>query len=227
MKGEKHGYLWYGNRTYPFGRRNSLRAGNDGGEAFCNDYGFVVRAKAETGEDIHFWSFIYEQKSPESIIDGDVVQTLLVYGKYTDEERQFMHPDAGTVNRDQNIEDCYKRGEMKIEEAADEVRWILGGRIHQGAPPKFRISGEQDGTGVKVDINIEQRDLAFYHCGRFENLNNCHGAAGYIVHYNASGTIEMDGKVLKFTDGYGVHERIMQTGVVPDHTEYMSGRDLT
>ena len=36
------------------------------GELF-NDYGFVVRAKAETGEDIHLWSFIYQQQGPEIV----------------------------------------------------------------------------------------------------------------------------------------------------------------
>ena len=36
------------------------------GELF-NDYGFVVRAKAVTGEDIHLWSFIYQQQGPETV----------------------------------------------------------------------------------------------------------------------------------------------------------------
>src|ERR1700750_451254 len=70
-----------------------------------NDYGFVVRAKAETGEDIHLWRFIYQQHGAEVLVDGDVGQTLLVYGKFTEEEKQTMHPMAATVNKGQNIED--------------------------------------------------------------------------------------------------------------------------
>jgi len=139
-----------------------------------------------------------------------------------------MHPDALAVNKGQNIEDYYKRGAMKIEEGAEEVKWILGGRSHWGAPPKWRITGEQEKTGVKVDIHCEQKNPAFYHCGMFDDLEaGKRDNAGYIVHIKTYGTIEVDGKVLKFSNGYGVHERIMQANYVPDRTGYMSGRGLT
>lgn len=42
----------------------SMRAKHLPGDLF-NDCGFVIRAKAETGEDFHLWSFIYEQKGGE------------------------------------------------------------------------------------------------------------------------------------------------------------------
>ena len=41
-----------------------------------NDYGFVVRAKADTGEDIHLWSFIYQQQGPE-IVSYSAMSRLL------------------------------------------------------------------------------------------------------------------------------------------------------
>ena len=47
-------------------------------------------------------------------------------------------------------------------------------------PPKWWIKGEQEGTGVKVDneLELEQKNLAFWHCGKFEFLKNGLGAAG-------------------------------------------------
>jgi len=116
----------------------SLLQGTPDGELF-NDYGFVVRAKAETGEDIHLWSFIYQQLGPEIIIDGDVSQTLIVYGKYTDEEKDYIHPEMPTVNKGQNIEDYYKPGSIKVQEGKDkdgneEVTWTLDKRVHHGTP---------------------------------------------------------------------------------------------
>ncbi|KAF2488962.1 hypothetical protein BU16DRAFT_567925 [Lophium mytilinum] len=219
----------YGTETgpIPLAIEKALRR-NDDGVGFFNDYGFVVRAKAETGEDLHFWSFIYEQKGPEVIVDCDVVQTLLVVGKYNDEEKQFMHPNALTVNKGQNLEDYYKRGTIKIEEGAEHVKWMLGGITHHGAPPNWRVTGEQEGTGLKVDLSFEQKNPAFYHCGLFEDLEaKKRKNAGYIVHTTVTGTFEVDGKVLKIAKGYGVHERIQQAGVVPDRTGYMAGRGLT
>ena len=40
-----------------------------------NDCGFVVRARAESGEDIHLWMFTYQQRGSETIIDGDIGMT--------------------------------------------------------------------------------------------------------------------------------------------------------
>ena len=70
-----------------------------------NNGGFVIRANTETEEDFHLWNFIYKQKGDEIIIDGDVGQRLLVYGKYSDEEQQYMHAEAPFVNKGRNIDD--------------------------------------------------------------------------------------------------------------------------
>lgn len=35
-----------------------------------NDSGFVIRAKAESGEDIHLWMFMYRQQGPEIVINN-------------------------------------------------------------------------------------------------------------------------------------------------------------
>jgi hypothetical protein len=69
---------------------------------------------------------------------------------------------------------------------------------------------------VKLDINVELYKLdsypTFYANGPFEGLEKdpSSTSAGGIVHIRASGTIEVNGKVLRFTNGYGVHERIVQ-----------------
>ena len=192
------------------------------GELF-NDSGFVLRAKAETGEDIHLWSFIYAQQGREIIVDGDVAQTLLVYGKFSEEEKQYMHPDATTVNKGQNIEDYYKPGSIKVSESKDKVVWKLDSLKHHCTPPEWHIKGEH--AGVKVDIHFKQLNPAFWHLGTFETIKPI-GMAGYVVHCSTSGTIEVDGKVLTIKNQFGLHERIIQQGKVPDRTGHMSGRGL-
>lgn len=62
-------------------------------EELFNDYGFVVRARTETGDDLHLWLFSYVIRGPEVIIEGDIMQTLLVWGKFTDEEKQTIRDD--------------------------------------------------------------------------------------------------------------------------------------
>jgi len=201
----------------------SLLEGHDKGDLF-NDFGFVVRAKADTGEDIHLWSFIYQQRGDEIVVDGDVGQTLLVYGNYTDEQKTYMHPDCPNVNQGQNIEDYYPPGSCEIDDSHDDhVTWKLGGRVHYGETDKWRVSGEH--AGVKCDIEFEQYNPAFFHCGTFEDLGSKQPQAGHIVHCKTKGTIEVHGKVLKFS-GFGIHERIIQYGKIPDRTGYMSGRGL-
>lgn len=202
----------------------SMRSKHLPGDLF-NDCGFVIRAKAETGEDFHLWSFIYEQKGQEIIIDGDVGQTLLVYGKYSDEEKQYMHPDTPYVNKGQNIDDYYPPQTLKIdEEAADEVTWELGGRVHVLSPPNFAVKGVH--AGVKANITVTQTTPAFFHKGRFEDIAQNKGSAGYVAHCRASGTIEVHGRTLKFTNGHAIHERIIQSGFIPDRLDYMAGRGL-
>lgn len=190
-----------------------------------NDSGYVIRAVAETGEDLHFWSFIYEQKGGEIIIDGDVSQSLIVYGKYTEAEKQYMHPDAAFVNKGQNIDDYYPPDTIVIdEESKDEASWELGGRVHFMQPPKFAIRGTH--AGVEADVSIDQTSKAFFHKGRFEDIAQNGGSAGYVVHCRASGTIKVHGKTLKFTNGHAIKERIIQSGFIPDRLAYMSGRGL-
>jgi hypothetical protein len=74
----------------PLAVEKKIQADDYGGELF-NDYGFVVRAKTETGEDVHLWTFIYQQQGDEVIISGDVTQTLLIYGKFSDVGRKAVY----------------------------------------------------------------------------------------------------------------------------------------
>lgn len=188
-----------------------------------NDSGLVVRGKAESGEDIHLWNFIYQQQGREVVVDGDVAQLLLVYGKFTDDQKQYMNPEAAGVNKGQLIDDYYKPGTIKITEEKDKVVWKLDKMEHHCAPPVWQAIGES--AGVKVDLKFEQSSPAFWHLGTFETQKEV-GMAGYVAHCRVSGTIEVDGKVLTLKDQYGLHERIQHKGKVPDRTGHMSGRGL-
>lgn len=197
---------------------------DDYAEEIFNDYGFVVRAQAESGEDIHLWTFIYQQQGDEIILDGDVTQTLLVYGKFSDAEKQYMNPGCATVNKGQNIENYFPPGSIKWTETDKDVKWEVGGRVHWGAPPEWKAGGEH--AGVKLNLHFTQYNPAFYHCGRFEDATAPVGNAGYIVHTRVSGTIEVHGKTLTIKNGFGIHERIKQHGIIADRTAFMSGRGL-
>jgi len=103
-----------------------------------------------------------------------------------------MHPDCGNVNQGQNIEDYYEPGSCEIDDSKEEsVTWKLGGRVHYGESDKWRVSG--DHAGVKCDIEFEQYNPAFFHCGLFEELGEKHPQAGHIVHCRTRGTIEVHG----------------------------------
>lgn len=189
-----------------------------------NDYGFVIRARADTGEDLHLWMFTYRQSGSEVIIAGDVTQTLLVYGKFSEAEKKQMH-DTPYINKGQNIDDYLPPGSIKIEEDENkkQVTWTNAGRIMIGRPPVWEVKGEH--AGVKVNLTVNQRGDAFHHCGRFEDLGKV-GSAGYIMHARVTGTVEVDGKVLNISRGHGIHERILHTGIVPERIDYMLGRGL-
>jgi len=197
--------------------KGRLGAGKD----IFNDLGFVIRGKAESGEDVHLWMFIYETKGPEVIIDGDLTQTLMVYGKFSDEDKKSIR-DAPYINKGQNIDDYEKPGSMKIEESSDKVIWSNAGRTMECTPPLWKIGGTH--AGVKVDLSFKQTSDAFFHCGTFESLAPDSGMAGYVLHGRASGTIEVDGKVLKMVNAHGVHERIFMSNTVPRRVDYMGGR---
>ncbi|KAG9605842.1 hypothetical protein KCU77_g577, partial [Aureobasidium melanogenum] len=194
--------------------------GRDSKELF-NDYGFVVRAKAKTGEDIHLWMFIYKLKGPEAVIDADLTQTLMVYGKFTDEEKQHM-TDRPFVNKGQNIDDYYKPGTCSIEESTDHVQWSNAGRVFTCKMPEWHAGGEH--AGVKVDLTFKQRSDAFFHAGRFEDLRQDGGVAGYIFHGRVNGTIQVHGKTLEIEEGHAIHERIFMGGHVPRRMDYMMKR---
>lgn len=198
----------------------NLAEGRDGDELF-NDYGFVVRAQAKTGEEIHLWMFTYRVKGREVIIDGDITQTLLVYGKFSDEEKKHMH-DGPFINKGQNIDDYLPPGSIQIQESEDEVTWTNAGRIYKGSPPNWHVTGEH--AGVEVDLKFKQQSKAFFHCGRFEDLRPDGGVAGYVLHARVSGTVHVHGKTLEIENGYAIHERIIMGGHIPRRMNYMMNR---
>jgi len=189
---------------------------------FFNDMGFVIRGRTEEGHDIHLWSFMYQQRGPEIIIDGDVSQSLFIASKFSDEEKLSMH-DTPYVNKGQNIEDYAKPGTIKIAEGGPETTWTHTNRKFVCKPPHWRVEGEH--AGVVADINYTESSDGFFHLGAFDKLKKEGGVAGYVMHGKAEGTITVKGKPYKFK-GYGVHERIIQSGLVPDRTHYMGGRGL-
>jgi len=184
-----------------------------------NNYGFVVRARAESGEDIHLWMFTYQQRGAETILDGDITQTLMVYGKFSDGEKKSMH-DVPYINKGQNIDDYVKPGSLKIKEG-EQVTWTNAGREFICQPPDYKIRGSH--AGVKVKLDFKQSADGFYHCGPFEALKADSGIAGYIVHGRVSGTIEVKGKTLKVNNGFGVYERIIIGGKIPPRIDYNLG----
>lgn len=186
-----------------------------------NDMGFVLRAKADTGEDIHLWMFMYRQVGADLVIDNEVCQTLMVSVAYTDEEKQTMH-DTVYVNKGQNIDDYHKVGTMVFTESKDLVTWTLAGRTFDSQPPNWRVKGWH--AGVEVDLEFSQRGDAFYHCGEFSKMVNGEGQAGYIVHCHVKGTVTTQEKSLTISNGHGVHERIIMAGRVPSRLHYMAGR---
>jgi len=90
-------------------------------------------------------------------------------------------------------------------------------------PPLWHVGG--DHAGVTTDITFKETSPGFFHLGPFENLPKAGGMAGYIMHGRVEGTIKAKGKEYKFK-GFGVHERIIQCGIVADRTEYMGNRGL-
>jgi hypothetical protein len=192
--------------------------GRDHDEVF-NDFGFVVRAKAKTGEDISMWVFAYRQQSHEVIVAADLCQTLLLQANYSDDEKQTMH-DTEFINKGQNLEDYLDPGSLKILESEDSVTWAIAGRELSASPPHWAIRGEH--AGVRCDIRLSQRSPGFFHTGRFEELGT-DGIAGYQVHGSAVGEIEVDGKLLEI-EGYFVHERILMTGKLHSRIANKAGR---
>ncbi|KAI9743667.1 MAG: hypothetical protein M1818_002983 [Claussenomyces sp. TS43310] len=191
-------------------------------DQFFNDMGFVIRGRTEEGEDIHLWSFMYQQRGPEIIVDGDVSQSLFIATKFSDEEKQTMH-DTPYINKGQNIEDYGKVGSIKIQEGEKETVWSTPDRKYICQPPNWRVEG--DHAGVSAKINFTESSPGFFHLGAFEALPKEGGSAGYIMHGRTEGTITANGRTYKFK-GFGVHERIIQSGIVPDRTGYMGGRGL-
>jgi len=196
----------------------------DKGPGFFNDYGFVVRAKTETGEDFHLWLFSYVVRGPEVIVEGDITQTLLVWGKFTDEEKKTIR-DRPYVNKGQNLEDYEKPGTLTITESDGAVTWENAGRTYTGKPPIYDLGGVH--AGVKVNLRFKENSKALFHHGRFEDAKPKSGDAGYLVHCDVTGSIEVNGEVLKIAKGYGVHERILTYGIVPERIDYMQGLGLS
>jgi hypothetical protein len=80
----------------------------------------------------------------------------------------------------------------------------------------------------KSILHYQETSDALFHQSRFEDLPPNEGQAGYLVHCKATGTIEAQGKILILiiATGYGVHERILNAGIVLPRIDYMKGRGL-
>ncbi|KAJ5772701.1 hypothetical protein N7520_003230 [Penicillium odoratum] len=207
----------------PLEVERKIQSNNYEGELF-NDYGFVIRAKAEKGEDIHLWPIIYQQQGDEAVNSGDVCQILVIYGKFSDNEKKFMHPNCSTVNKGQNIEDYFSPGSIKWTETEQDVK--VGAWRPNSLGRSSRVACLWRSCWSEVECSFHPDNPAFYHCGRFEDAKTPVAKAGYIVHTRVSGTIEVHGKALVIKDGFGIHERIKQHGKVADRTLFMSGRGL-
>jgi hypothetical protein len=191
---------------------------------FYSDYGFVVRATAETGEDVHLWTFMYRQACDDVVVQGDVCQTVLVVTDFTEEQKRDMHATA-FVDLGQNIEDYHKIGTLTVDQAGDRIDWRMAGREFSAMPPVWYIRGEH--AGVSCDIRIDDPGPGLFHLGRFEDWP-ADGTAGYQLHARAEGVIEVGGRILHI-HGFAVHENLGMRGTtttIPNRLEFMGGQGL-
>lgn len=186
-----------------------------------NDYGFVVRAKTDEGEDILLWTFVYRQQGPEIIINNDVTQTCFIAGKFSDTEKIHMH-DLPYISKGQNIEDYFTPSSIKFETTSNSVTWSIAGRELIYAPPYWHAKGTH--AGVELDLTMTPRGDCFFHVANFEDhfdTKTHTGVAGGNIHLRVNGTIKANGKTYTITNGHGVHERILMAGFVPERINYM------
>jgi hypothetical protein len=185
-----------------------------------NDYGFVVRAKSDEGEDILLWMFIYRQQGPEIIIANDVTQTAFIATKFSDVEKTAMH-DTPFINQGQNIEDYHRIGTLETELTENKASWSIAGRELGYENGEWYAKGQH--AGVEVDLRMTQRGECFYHVANYAKWDweNNRGIAGGNLHVRVNGTIKANNKTYTIRNGHGVHERIIMAGNVPERINYM------
>jgi len=196
---------------------------NDYEPDLFNDMGFVLRARADSGEDIHLWMFMYRQRGEEVIINNEVCQTLMVFPNFTDEQKKHMH-DTPFVNKGQNIEDYHKIGALTFKDTPDTNTWNLAGRVFESRQGNWTVSGSH--AGVKVQLEYKQRGEALYNGGPFADLHSGKGHSAFIVHCHVTGTVTVGEKVMTISAGHGIHERICMAGHVPARLQYMLERGM-
>ncbi|KAE8331429.1 hypothetical protein BDV39DRAFT_201080 [Aspergillus sergii] len=191
---------------------------------FYFDSGFVIRAVAETGEDVHFWSIMYHQKCNDVIIHCDLTQTVLLVTKFSEDEKKHMHATR-FIDLGQNVEDFLPLGSFKVTETSKGAKWEAAGREFLSEPPHWYIRGEH--AGVKTDLHLFNPSDGFFHLGLFENWKP-DGSAGYQTHLRAEGTIEYEGRKLRIK-GWAVHENLGFRGTtmgIPNRIGYMGDQGL-
>lgn len=190
-----------------------------GEKEFYYDYGFSIRATAETGEDFHLWTFMYNQNNQDALVLGDLCQTALLITNFSDKEKKLMHPTP-FIDKGQNVEDNLPLGSLTCEKGDNSYVWKIDGRVFTAEKDNWRITGEH--AGVKTDIRLTQPGQGFFHLGRFEDWKE-DGTAGYSTHTKAEGEITVHGRTFKIK-GYAVHENLGIRGTtvgVPDRIKYM------
>ncbi|KAF2802331.1 uncharacterized protein BDZ99DRAFT_483059 [Mytilinidion resinicola] len=173
-----------------------------------SDFGYVVRARTDSEEDLLLWLFLYRQSA-------------LLVTNYTGPEKEIMH-NTPFLNKGQNLDDYYSPGSLQWNETKDEVTWKLDGRELASSPPYYKARGEHGGIEVNLDL-VQWSDL-FYQIGPFTEVNSEGGGAGGILHLKASGTVTANNITYTISEGYAIHERIITAGVVPARLQYMGGR---
>ncbi|KAF2813039.1 uncharacterized protein BDZ99DRAFT_556199 [Mytilinidion resinicola] len=198
---------------------------NDYEPDLFNDMGFVLRAKADSGEDIHLWMFMYRQRGEEVIINNEVCQTLLVCPTYTPAEKESMH-DTPFINKGQNIDDYHPLNTLTFTDTPTTATWTLAGRVFSSRANHWTVSGSH--AGVSVQLEWTQRGDALYNGGPFADLHSDAGHSAFIVHAHVTGTVTAGGRTLVVSagNGHGIHERICMAGHVPARLQYMLERGM-
>jgi hypothetical protein len=190
-------------------------------EDLFNDFGYVVRAKTDSDEDLLLWLFMYRQIGTDTVIDCDISQSALLVTNFSDPEKGVMH-NTPYINKGQNVDDLYAPGALQFKITKEEATWSLDGRELSSSPPYYKARGEH--AGIEVNLDFVQWSDIFYQIGPFSEVNSTGGGAGGLVHLKANGTVTANNITYTISEGYAIHERIITAGVVPARLQYMGGR---
>jgi hypothetical protein len=185
------------------------------------NHGFLVRGESPEGVDVMLWTSPYiVHRGPHSYYSAemDILQTVLVAGRWSADERQRMH-DNDFVAAGWCPAEYLPHGTIHADRNDERVLWTVLGREYEDAPPRWAIRGEHG--GVDLDLGFEAFVPSFT-VHPHEGFATA-GIAWYEAYLKASGTIAHAGERHQI-QGHACHERVI---VTRDHEPHlMLGKGL-